>query len=134
MLTYKFLNTFIDDIFAFVIKMPTLYRIGCLRDDVIFFIYLYQRYIYAIDPTRVNEFGFSAEMLEEKNKNPTAGDQNGSLNQQEAPKSIKGAGASPTKTKDSGGSSPTKTKDSGGSSAAKSPKTKASKTKAKKDQ
>lgn len=32
MLTYKALNTFIDDIFAFVIKMPTLYRIGCFRD------------------------------------------------------------------------------------------------------
>lgn len=32
MLTYKALNTFIDDIFAFVIKMPTLYRLGCLRD------------------------------------------------------------------------------------------------------
>ena len=25
------LNTFIDDIFAFVIKMPTMYRIGCFR-------------------------------------------------------------------------------------------------------
>ena len=32
MLTYKALNTFIDDIFAFVIKMPTMYRIGCFRD------------------------------------------------------------------------------------------------------
>ena len=32
MLTYKALNTFIDDIFAFVIKMPTLYRLGCFRD------------------------------------------------------------------------------------------------------
>ena len=32
MMTYKALNTFIDDIFAFVIKMPTLYRIGCFRD------------------------------------------------------------------------------------------------------
>lgn len=32
MMTYKFLNTFIDDIFAFVIKMPTMYRIGCFRD------------------------------------------------------------------------------------------------------
>ena len=31
MLTYKALNTFIDDIFAFVIKMPTMYRIGCFR-------------------------------------------------------------------------------------------------------
>ncbi|WAR19171.1 CLPT1-like protein [Mya arenaria] len=65
MLTYKALNTFIDDIFAFVIKMPTLYRIGCLRDDIIFFIYLYQKYIYRVDPTRVNEFGVSQEMLEE---------------------------------------------------------------------
>ncbi|CAM1331635.1 CLPTM1 (predicted), partial [Pycnogonum litorale] len=41
MMTYKALNTFIDDIFAFVIKMPTMYRIGCFRDDLIFFIYLY---------------------------------------------------------------------------------------------
>ncbi|XP_060574557.1 putative lipid scramblase CLPTM1 [Ruditapes philippinarum] len=69
MLTYKALNTFIDDIFAFVIKMPTLYRIGCLRDDVIFFIFLYQRYIYKIDPKRVNEFGTSQEMFEENGDN-----------------------------------------------------------------
>ena len=61
MLTYKALNTFIDDIFAFVIKMPTLYRLGCLRDDIIFFIYLYQRWIYPIDHSRVNEFGLIGE-------------------------------------------------------------------------
>ncbi|CAL8072727.1 unnamed protein product [Calicophoron daubneyi] len=66
MLTYKALNTFIDDLFAFVIHMPTLYRIGCLRDDVIFFIYLYQRWIYPMDPNRVNEFGVSKEMLDRK--------------------------------------------------------------------
>uniref|UniRef100_A0A0X3Q0C2 Cleft lip and palate transmembrane protein 1 homolog n=1 Tax=Schistocephalus solidus TaxID=70667 RepID=A0A0X3Q0C2_SCHSO len=63
MLTYKALNTFIDDLFAFVIRTPTLYRIGCLRDDVIFFIYLYQRWIYPMDPKRVNEFGISQEMI-----------------------------------------------------------------------
>ncbi|OPJ83305.1 cleft lip and palate transmembrane protein 1 [Patagioenas fasciata monilis] len=34
MLTYKALNTFIDDLFAFVIRMPMMYRIGCLRDGV----------------------------------------------------------------------------------------------------
>ncbi|XP_078036752.1 putative lipid scramblase CLPTM1 [Augochlora pura] len=62
MMSYKFLNTFIDDIFAFVIKMPTLYRISCFRDDIIFFIFLYQRWIYKTDHTRVNEFGFSGEM------------------------------------------------------------------------
>lgn len=32
MMSYKCLNTFIDDIFAFVIKMPTMYRLGCFRD------------------------------------------------------------------------------------------------------
>lgn len=63
MMTYKFLNTFIDDIFAFVIKMPTMYRLGCFRDDIVFFIFLYQRWIYKVDTKRVNEFGFSAEML-----------------------------------------------------------------------
>ena len=61
MLTYKALNTFIDDIFAFVIKMPTLYRLGCLRDDIIFFIFLYQRWVYKTDMSRVNEFGTSGE-------------------------------------------------------------------------
>ena len=65
MLTYKALNTFIDDIFAFVIKMPTMYRIGCLRDDVIFFIYLYQRWNYPIDRSRVNEFGLTGEPADE---------------------------------------------------------------------
>ena len=34
--------------------------------DVVFFIFLYQRYIYRVDPSRVNEFGFSQEMLERK--------------------------------------------------------------------
>ncbi|KAK1243840.1 hypothetical protein MKX08_001978 [Trichoderma sp. CBMAI-0020] len=54
---YKFLNTFIDDLFAFTIKMPILHRLATFRDDVIFFIYLYQRWAYRIDYTRVNEFG-----------------------------------------------------------------------------
>ncbi|CAF2523828.1 unnamed protein product [Rotaria sp. Silwood2] len=61
MMTYKALNTFIDDLFAFVIKMPTMYRIGCFRDDIIFFIYLYQRYIYPVDRRRLNEFGTTGE-------------------------------------------------------------------------
>lgn len=56
-MTYKFLNTFIDDLFAFTIKMPTLHRLATLRDDVIFFVYLYQSYAYKVDYTRVNEFG-----------------------------------------------------------------------------
>ncbi|RUS30264.1 LOW QUALITY PROTEIN: hypothetical protein BC938DRAFT_479641 [Jimgerdemannia flammicorona] len=54
---YKSLNTFIDDLFAFCIKMPTLHRLACLRDDVVFFVYLYQRWAYRIDHTRANEYG-----------------------------------------------------------------------------
>eukprot|EP00760_Papus_ankaliazontas_P005662 PhM_4_TR1269/c0_g1_i2/m.31615 len=50
--TYKALNTFIDDLFAFIIKMPMLHRLACLRDDVIFIILLYQRWIYPVDITR----------------------------------------------------------------------------------
>ncbi|XP_046847536.1 cleft lip and palate transmembrane protein 1 homolog [Xenia sp. Carnegie-2017] len=69
MLTYKALNTFIDDLFAFIIKMPTLYRLGCLRDDVIFFIYLYQKWIYPIDYKRVNEFGVTGEDLQSSDVN-----------------------------------------------------------------
>ncbi|KAK9885721.1 hypothetical protein WA026_012490 [Henosepilachna vigintioctopunctata] len=64
MLTYKFLNTFIDDMFAFVIKMPTMYRIGCFRDDIIFLIFLYQKWIYPVDKSRKNEFGFCEEPQE----------------------------------------------------------------------
>ncbi|CAL8463959.1 g3494 [Coccomyxa elongata] len=60
-LTYKFLNTIIDDLFAFVIKMPTLHRLSVFRDDIVFLVYLYQRWIYRVDKKRANEFGFSAE-------------------------------------------------------------------------
>ncbi|RYP79957.1 hypothetical protein DL770_006432 [Monosporascus sp. CRB-9-2] len=58
---YKFLNTFIDDLFAFTIKMPFLHRLATFRDDIIFFIYLYQRWAYKTDYSRVNEFGQGGE-------------------------------------------------------------------------
>jgi hypothetical protein len=59
----------------FIIKMPILHRLACFRDDVVFLIFLYQvsvpslmlfayicdtefqRWIYRIDPKRVNEYG-----------------------------------------------------------------------------
>ncbi|VDO29839.1 unnamed protein product, partial [Heligmosomoides polygyrus] len=55
--TYKAFNTFIDDLFAFIIVMPTSHRVACFRDDIVFMIYLYQRYLYPVDHSRVNEFG-----------------------------------------------------------------------------
>lgn len=57
-LFYRFLNTIIDDLFSFIITMPTMHRISCFRDDLIFVIYLYQRYAYRVDKTRgVNSSG-----------------------------------------------------------------------------
>ena len=56
-MTYKFLNTIIDDLFAFVIKMPLLHRLSVFRDDLVFLVYIYQRWIYRVDPKRANEFG-----------------------------------------------------------------------------
>ncbi|CAI4210474.1 unnamed protein product [Parascedosporium putredinis] len=62
---YKFLNTFIDDLFAFTIKMPLLHRLATFRDDIIFFVYIYQRWAYRVDYTRVNEFGQDGEDVAE---------------------------------------------------------------------
>jgi len=45
--------------------MPTLHRLATLRDDVIFFIWLYQKYKYRVDYTRVNEFGQGGESEDE---------------------------------------------------------------------
>ncbi len=61
---YKAFNTFIDDVFAFIITMPTAHRVACFRDDIIFVIYLYQRYLYPVDKSRVNEFGQTFEETE----------------------------------------------------------------------
>ncbi|GAB6027980.1 hypothetical protein CHUAL_002206 [Chamberlinius hualienensis] len=56
---YKAFNTFIDDVFAFIVTMPTAHRVACFRDDVVFLIYLYQRWLYPVDKSRINEFGES---------------------------------------------------------------------------
>jgi hypothetical protein len=47
--------------------------------DVIFFIFLYQRWIYRVDPSRVNEYGFSKEMLDKKGKSLVANGEEVSL-------------------------------------------------------
>lgn len=56
-MVYKTLSTVVDDLFAFCIKMPVLHRLACFRDDVVFLVFIYQRWIYRIDPNRVNEYG-----------------------------------------------------------------------------
>lgn len=54
---YKILGTFVDDMFAFAIRQPIMHKLATLRDDVVFFIFLYQRWLYGTDNSRVNEFG-----------------------------------------------------------------------------
>ncbi|KAI9934051.1 hypothetical protein ASPWEDRAFT_36038 [Aspergillus wentii DTO 134E9] len=71
-LTYKFLNTFIDDLFAFTVKMPWLHRLSTFRDDIIFFVWLYQGWKYKVDYKRVNEFGQGGESDEEEEEEKPA--------------------------------------------------------------
>ena len=58
---YKIFNTFVDDVFAWVVKMPLKHRLMTLRDDVVFVVFLYQWWTYRIDSTRPNEYGFAAD-------------------------------------------------------------------------
>ncbi|XP_011497238.1 PREDICTED: cleft lip and palate transmembrane protein 1-like protein, partial [Ceratosolen solmsi marchali] len=51
---YKAFNTFIDDVFAFIITMPVVHRVACFRDDAVFLVYLYQRWLYPVDKTRID--------------------------------------------------------------------------------
>ncbi len=56
---YKIFNTFVDDAFAWLIEMPWKHRIMTLRDDVVFLLFLVQVYLYRVDKSRLNEFGYS---------------------------------------------------------------------------
>lgn len=87
-MTYKFLNTFIDDLFAFTVKMPWLHRLATLRDDVIFFIWLYQGYQYRVDYTRVNEFGQGGESDDEEEESKSDGDKK--VNEKKEPSQASG--------------------------------------------
>jgi len=64
---YKAFNTFIDDLFAFIITMPTAHRVACFRDDIVFLVYLYQRYLYPVDPTRLDQSGSMMDEEEDSN-------------------------------------------------------------------
>jgi hypothetical protein len=55
-----------DDLFAFIIYTPLLHRIACFRDDIIFFVYLYQRWIYPVDHSRTLKLDDDEEDADEK--------------------------------------------------------------------
>jgi len=73
-LGYRFVNTFIDDLFAFIIRMPTMARMSCFRDDVVFVVYLWQRYLYPVDTSRPVEGGGVAETDPQQEKNNKVGE------------------------------------------------------------
>ncbi|KAK2586649.1 hypothetical protein KPH14_011694 [Odynerus spinipes] len=64
---YKAFNTFIDDIFAFIITMPTAHRLACFRDDAVFLIYLYQRWLYPVDKSRTDTDTITEEPVDISN-------------------------------------------------------------------
>lgn len=55
--------------------MPTLHRLATLRDDVIYFIALYQSWIYRVDKRRINEFGQGGDDEDETNGEEKAGEE-----------------------------------------------------------
>jgi len=53
-----------------------MHRLACLRDDVIFLIFCYQKYKYRTDYTRVNEFGQCSEPTDEMLKSQNDSQEN----------------------------------------------------------
>ena len=45
-LSYQAVNTFIDDVFTLVIRMPEVQKFSVLRDDIVFIVCIYQRWLY----------------------------------------------------------------------------------------
>ena len=56
----KFLRCFLATC-VYCVSSSRLYCPDPLSIDIVFFIFLYQRWIYRVDPKRVNEFGTSGE-------------------------------------------------------------------------
>jgi len=61
-LTYKAMNTFVDDIAAFLIDIPLMHRLSCFRDDIVFFVYIFQRWKYRVDRTRPSIYAEQQEV------------------------------------------------------------------------
>lgn len=72
-LIYKSLNTFVDDVASFLIDMPWLHRLSCFRDDIIFFIYLYQRWAYKVDHSRSNAWNQGSNEVQNAPAQPIEG-------------------------------------------------------------
>ena len=61
------INGFLTFIFSFcLLKISNFIKFKFFfQTDIVFFVFLYQRWIYKVDHKRINEFGVSGEMLKE---------------------------------------------------------------------
>lgn len=57
--------------------MPILHRLATFRDDIIFFIWLYQKWVYKVDYSRINEFGQGGEDEDEEQEKKKATEKKG---------------------------------------------------------
>ncbi|EPT31641.1 cleft lip and palate transmembrane protein 1 (clptm1) protein [Toxoplasma gondii ME49] len=65
-LGYQFTNTFIDDLFSCFIRMPKMHRMSVFRDDVVFVVFLIQRWLYRHNKQREDAEASCQEELEVK--------------------------------------------------------------------
>ncbi|CBZ50469.1 putative Cleft lip and palate transmembrane protein 1 [Neospora caninum Liverpool] len=65
-LGYQFTNTFIDDVFSCFIRMPKMHRMSVFRDDVVFVVFLVQRWLYRHNKQRDDEEASQRQEVEEK--------------------------------------------------------------------
>jgi hypothetical protein len=66
---YKIFNTFIDDVFAFMIQSPLKHKLMTLRDDIVFVGFLIQIWLYKVDKSRVNEYGYVYDLSNAESSN-----------------------------------------------------------------
>ena len=67
-LTYSFINTFIDDLFAFgIFRVPEVSRYSCLRDDIVFVVICVQRWLYKDRRVATDDEGDEKETEEKVN-------------------------------------------------------------------
>lgn len=57
-MVYKALNTFIDDLFSFIIKMPTMHRLSCFRDGMAHTSKLFEQHVFLTLFVVVDRFDF----------------------------------------------------------------------------
>ena len=68
-LAFRFLNTIIDDIFAFAVETPTLYRVSVFKDDIVFVIFIIQMVIYRNNKRTEHILIDNKEINEDKKNN-----------------------------------------------------------------